>query len=201
MLVVLGTRAFRDRVPGFAAAPDDVSTTLLGSWYATVLRWRRPVALLVNEATLLPLLTPLAPVRTLLERIPGAVAELLAAHHLPAAVVEAERAAMTEVRLTRTASRSILGVQNEFAYLADVNRADNDGLLELSLRLAVTPLGPLYRRHVSPDRELAVLVAEHSTRRPRAATALPTLHSGRYRALRGGPGLSVGAGLAGSPSR
>jgi hypothetical protein len=61
MLVVHGTRAFRDQVPGLAAAPDDVSTTMLGPWYATVLRWRRPVALLVNQATLLPLLTPLAP--------------------------------------------------------------------------------------------------------------------------------------------
>jgi hypothetical protein len=127
------------------------------------------VALLVNEATLLPLLTPLAPARTLLERIPGAVAELLAAHHLPAAVVEAERAAMTEVRLTTTASRSILGVQNEFAHLADIHRADNDGLLELSLQLAATPLSPLYRRHISPDRQLAALVAEQSTRRQRGS--------------------------------
>src|SRR4051794_35622753 len=32
MLVVHGTRAFRDRVPGLAAAPEDVSTTLLGPW-------------------------------------------------------------------------------------------------------------------------------------------------------------------------
>jgi hypothetical protein len=167
MLVVHGTRAFRDRVPGLAAAPDDVSTTMLGPWYATVLRWRRPVALLVNEATLLPLLTPLAPARTLLERMPGAVAALLAAHQLPAPVVEEERAAMTEIRLAPTASRSVLGVQNEFAYLADVHRADNHELYELSLQLAATPLGPLYRRHISPNRELAALVAEHATRRQR----------------------------------
>ena len=169
MLVVHGTRAFRDRVLGLAAAPEDVSTTLLGPWYATVLRWRRPVALLANTTTLLPLLTPLAPAGTLLERIPGAIAELLAAHHIPATVVAAERAAMTEVRLTTTASRSILGVQNEFAHLADILRADNDGLLELSLQLAATPLSPLYRRHVSPDRELAALVAEQPTRRQRGA--------------------------------
>ena len=172
MLVIHGTRAFRDRVPGLAPAPEDVSTTLLGPWYATVLRWRRPVALLVNTTTLLPLLTPLAPAKTMLERIPGAVAELLAAHHLPATVVEAERARMADVRLTTTASRSILGVQNEFAHLAeihhaDIHRAENDGLLELSVQLAATPLSPLYRRHVSPDRELAALVTEQSTRRQR----------------------------------
>jgi hypothetical protein len=171
-VLIHGTRVFRDRVPGRAAAPDDVSTTALGAWYATVLRWRRPVALLVNDPTLLPLLMPLAPARTLLERIPGAVAELLAAHRLPAAFIEAERAAMAEVRLAPTANRSVVGVLNEFTFLADmhradvrrsdIDRADADGLLELSLRLAGTPLGPLYQRHVSPDRELAALVAERT---------------------------------------
>jgi hypothetical protein len=50
---------------------------------------------------------------------------------------------------------------NEFKYLADVY-AKVDGetdLLALSMRLARTPCGPLYTRHVSPDRELAALVA------------------------------------------
>jgi hypothetical protein len=61
-------------------------------------------------------------------------------------------------------------VLNEFTFLADIHRADlrradvdrtdANGLLELSLQLAATPLGPLYKRHVSPDRELAALVAE-----------------------------------------
>jgi hypothetical protein len=172
---------FRERVPGRTAAPDDVSATALGAWYATLLRWRRPVALLVNEPTLLPLLMPLAPARTLLARIPGAVAELLAAHRLPAAFIDAERAAMAEVRLAPTANRSVVGVLNEFTFLADVHRADihhadlrpadvdradarsdPSGLLELSLQLAATPRGPLYKRHVSPDRELAALVADRT---------------------------------------
>jgi hypothetical protein len=176
-VIVHGTRVFRDRVPGRAAAPVEVSTTALGAWYATVLRWRRPVALLVNEPTLLPLLMPLAPARTLLARIPGAVADLLAAYRLPAPFIDAERAAMAEVRLAPTANPSVVGVLNEFTFLADIHRADTDradvrrsgvdradadGLLELSLQLAATPLGPLYQRHVSPDRELAALVAERT---------------------------------------
>jgi hypothetical protein len=176
-VIVHGTRVFRDRVPGRAAAPDEVSATALGAWYATVLRWRRPVALLVNEPTLLPLLMPLAPARTLLARIPGAVAELLAAYRLPTPFIDAERAAMGEVRLAPTANRSVVGVLNEFTFLADIHRADvrradvrcseigradAGGLLQLSLRLAGTPLGPLYQRHVSPDRELAALVAERT---------------------------------------
>ena len=112
-MLIHGTRVFRERVPGRTAAPDDVSTTALGAWYATLLRWRRPVALLVNEPTLLPLLMPLAPTRTLLARIPGAVTELLAAHRLPAPFIDAERAAMAEVRLAPTANRSVVGVLNE----------------------------------------------------------------------------------------
>jgi hypothetical protein len=46
MLVVHGTKRFRDRVQGPATGSDDWSTGLLGSWYAT-LRWRSPVALFV----------------------------------------------------------------------------------------------------------------------------------------------------------
>ena len=59
------------------------------------------------------------------------------------------------------ADRSTVGVLNEFARLADWHRTDIDDLLDLSLRLAPTPLGPLYRRHISPDRELTALINQH----------------------------------------
>jgi hypothetical protein len=78
---------------------------------------------------------------------------------------------MTEVRLAPTANRSVVGVLNEFAFLADVQRGDTDGLFELSLQLAATPLGPLYKRHVSPDRELAALVTKRLAAGGEAAPA------------------------------
>jgi hypothetical protein len=162
VLVVHGTRALRERVPGPSATHDDVSTTALGPWYATLLRRHRPLALMANQATLLPLLIPLAPAKTLLERIPDAVTQLLGAHRLSTPFIETERAAMTEVRLAPTANRSVVGVLNEFTYLTDIRTADGDDLLELSLKLATTPLGPLYKRHISPERELAALVASTS---------------------------------------
>jgi uncharacterized protein DUF6933 len=90
------------------------------------------------------------------------VAELLAAHRLPARLLDAERAAMAEVCLTPAANRSVVGVLNEFAFLADVHRSATDTLLELSVRLAATPLGALYQRHISPDRELAAFLADLS---------------------------------------
>ena len=39
VLVVHATRALRERIPEPPAAADDMSTTALGPWYATRLRW------------------------------------------------------------------------------------------------------------------------------------------------------------------
>ena len=160
MIVIHGTRAFRDRVPGPAVTPGDTSTTVLGAWYASVLRWRRPAALFVNERTLLPLVMPLAPARTLLTRFPDALAELLAAHRVPAPLIDSEHAEARDHRLAPTANRSLVGVMNEFAFLADLDRVGQPDLMRVSMRLATTPCGPLFQRHISPDRELAALIAE-----------------------------------------
>jgi len=53
---------------------------------------------------------------------------------------------------------------NEFIRLAEAYRAsDNEpNLIEVAVRLAETPCGPLYRRHVSPERELTALIAQHA---------------------------------------
>jgi hypothetical protein len=68
---------------------------------------------------------------------------------------------MDECRLAKTANRSVVGIMNEFTLLAEAWRdAGAPDLQELSLRLAETPCGPLYQRHISPGRELAALVAQ-----------------------------------------
>ena len=56
---------------------DAVSTTTLRPCYATLLRCRRPVTLLINETAQLPLLILLAPAKTQLERSPSTVTKLL----------------------------------------------------------------------------------------------------------------------------
>ena len=48
---------------------------------------------------------------------------------------------------------------NEFAFLADVDRGEQPDVMRVSMRLATTPCGPLFQRHISPDRELAALIA------------------------------------------
>jgi hypothetical protein len=143
-----------------SADPADsasTSTTVLGDWYATVLPWRRQVALFVNEATLLPVLTPLAPAATVMTRFPDAVTAVLSAHGTGESFIAREREEMRDYRLAKTANRSVVGIMTEFTYLADAYRDANPDpdLLALAIRLARTPCAPLYDKHVSPDRELA----------------------------------------------
>ncbi len=161
MLVVHATKKLRDRLGGTTAHQEEPSTTALGDWYATILFSRPQLALFVNEATLLPLLIPQAPSATLLERFVPALATLLLAHGSSPALVGAEAKEMTEWRLTKTTNRSVIGIMNEFTSLARAYAADGAALdlFELSLRLSKTPCGPLYKRNVSPDRELAAFLS------------------------------------------
>ena len=161
MLIVRGAKKVLDRIGGVTASDSDGSTTRLGDWYVNVLFWKLQVALFVNDATLLPVLMPFAPASTLLDRFPSTLQAHLQAHSMPRTFSEREVAEMEQIRAAKTASRSVLGVMNEFKYLAEVY-AQLDGetdLMALSLRLAETPCGPLYKRHISPDRELAALAS------------------------------------------
>ena len=159
VLIVRATKKVLDRIGGVTASERDRSTTILGDWYVNVLFWKPQVALFVSEATLLPVLMPFAPANTLLERFPSTLLAYLQAHSIARSFAEPELAEMEQVRVAKTASRSVLGVMNEFKYLAEVYaRVDREtDLMALSLRLAETPCSPLYKRRVSPDRELAAL--------------------------------------------
>ena len=161
MLVVRGTKKLRDRVKGPVVADGEVSTGLLGDWFATALFWKPQVALVVNARTFLPVLMPLAPAGRLLERLPDEIARVLALHGVDQAVIEVEREQMAEVRIAPTNDRSVLGVMNEFAFLGE-HFFEGD-LTALSLRLAGTPVGPLHSTHGFPDRALAALLTNPSS--------------------------------------
>ena len=160
MLIVRATGKLRQRLGRSTLREGERATTLLGEWYATALFWRPQVALLVNEPTLLPVLMPLAPAATLPARIPEQIAAALSAHGAPASIVDEEVRRMRAWRLGPTANRSVVGIMNEFTYLAEAWRPDQPqpDLHALALRLATTPCGPLHRKHISPDRELAALL-------------------------------------------
>jgi hypothetical protein len=160
VLIVRATKKLLGRIGPPSLDEGEQSTTLMGQWYATALLWKPQVALFVNEPTLLPVLMPLAPAATLLARFPQQLAAVLTDHGTPAAVIDEEQRQMRDHRLAKTANRSVVGIMNEFAFLAQSYRGDIavPDLLALAIRLATTPCSPLYSKHVSPDRELTALL-------------------------------------------
>ena len=153
------TKKLLDRIKPEVQPPRHGSNRL-GSWYATALFWKPQMALAVNERTLLPVLLPLAPAATLAQRFPVALRDVLRALDMPVEFIDSEIDDMSEVVYAKTANRSVLGVMNEFAYLAEGYR-DQGGSIDpvaLSLKLAGTPCGPLYKGAVFPDKALRELV-------------------------------------------
>jgi hypothetical protein len=143
--------------PRSSPVPDDAApTTRLGDWYANLLfRPGSQVVLFVNERSLLPVVVPASPASTLVARFQEATVEVLLAHHVPAAIVEAERCEMEEVGIGKTASRQVLGSMNDFAYLMDAFRDDQASLSDIAVRLASTPCSPIgMRRPADVVREM-----------------------------------------------
>jgi hypothetical protein len=91
----------------------------------------------------------------------------------PAGFLGAELQEIDEVRLAETASRSVVGIMNEFAYLADAWRHDEPDLLALAGRLAARPCGPLHKRHISPDRERPALLPAQPHAQRSAVNSIP----------------------------
>lgn len=137
------------------------ANTRLGNWYATALFWKPQMALLVNERTLLPLVMPLAPSATLVKRFPAALKEVLISLGLPPEFIQAEIQGMNDVVYAKTANRSVVGMLNEFAFLAEVfsDRGGSMDPVALSLKLATVPCGPLTKGAGSPDRAVRELAA------------------------------------------
>jgi len=148
------TRKLRDRIKADLAPPKP-GDTLLGNWHATALFWKPQVTLLVSESTLLPVLMPLAPSGTLARRFPTQLALVLKAHGIGADAIAQEIWRMDEVTYAKTANRSLVGMLNEFSFLADCWRPRfGEDLVVLSQKLAETPCGPLRKGPISPDRAL-----------------------------------------------
>ena len=160
MLIVRATKKLLDRIGPPNLGEGEQSTTLMGQWYATAMFWKPQVALFVSEPTLLPVPMPLVPAATLLARFPQQLAAVLTAHRTPQAVIDEELRQMRDRRLAKTANRSVVGMMNEFTYLAGAYRGDTPRRICWPLRCASRPrpAAPSTAKHVSPDRELAALL-------------------------------------------
>jgi hypothetical protein len=111
---------------------------VLGDWYATRFAWRPDVLLLVNEST--PVAGPAA-TRAGRYRAADRIAAAMRTYGADKVMIAAEIKQMATRRIGPTANRSVVGIMNEFTFLAD--RWRGLGLDELSARLAATPCSPL----------------------------------------------------------
>ena len=154
------TKKLLDRIKPTIATSLPPPTTALHNWYATALFWKPQLALLVNEQTLLPVLMPLAPASTLSARFAGELAAVLGRHGVNRAAIERETAAMADVAFTKTANRSVVGIMNEFSFLAEGYREylETADLMILSMRLADTPCSPI--KYNSPARLLKEVLSD-----------------------------------------
>jgi hypothetical protein len=174
VLTVRATRKLLDRLGPATPGAEQASTTLLGDWYGTVWFWRPQVALLVSEVTLLPVLMPLAPAGTLLERLGPEVAAVLAVHGAPAEFIDAEVREMDPVRLARTASRSVVGIMNEFAHLADAWRQDGPACSRSRCAWPLRPAAPCTGGTSAPTANSPLLSLPGLTLRAEPSSLVPS---------------------------
>lgn len=143
MFVLRCTQKLLDRLnatPEPEPAPPD---TVLGDWYANLIRVGRiQVVLAVSERSLLPVVVPARDGRSLVQRLSEALGLMLSAVGVPPDDAIAERGAMQRWAIGKTANRRVLGSLNDLAFPLEVGLCDSPDrtLLEQSLWLARTPL-------------------------------------------------------------
>jgi hypothetical protein len=163
MYTVHATKKLLDRVKGPFAPAVETPTTSLANWYATAMFWRPQVALFVNGRTLLPLLVPLAPATTLLERFPKSLRVLLERLGVNPSFIAAERGTMNDASYAKTANRQVLGVMNRFEFeLKYICERYDEDLMQLSLWQSDILAGPLRGGTRTPREELFALVDQSS---------------------------------------
>ncbi len=161
MLVLRCARKLLGRLHASPEPVDAACTTVLGDWYATILMVRPAhLGLLLNERSRLPIVLPARELSTLLERIPGAVADTLSALGVESQAIERERAEMRNIVCAPTANRSVVGAMNEFVFLIQLLREDEPlpHSRPLSYSLSDTLVGVGKQKYVHPRDEVRRLL-------------------------------------------
>lgn len=121
------------------AQPD----TVLGDWYATLVRvGRTQVILAVSERTLLPVVLPAKEGRLFVQRLSHELEPVLLSIGVPPDGAAAECRAMQRWAFGKTANRRVLGSLNDLVFQLQVGLAESPvrTLQAHSLWLAKTPL-------------------------------------------------------------
>jgi len=144
------------RVSSGLSEPAGTGGNILGNWYAKVIFSKPQVALFVNERTLLPVLMPLAPASSLVERFPQYLFKVLLSQGVSESFMQQELNYLDEVVYCKSTNRSIIGILNMFTYHLESYQSihyANDWYV-LSMMMADTPCGPLYKSTITPGNAL-----------------------------------------------
>jgi hypothetical protein len=146
MLVLRATAKLQKRLKAPVQADPGKSTTALGDWYANLIYLeRKPVILAASEKSLLAVLLPARDLATLPQRFPGVVRDRLLRLGVPEELACREAEKMAPVVVAPTASRSVLGVLNNFGKDIQfmVPARPGWGLVDWEVMLEKTPVAPL----------------------------------------------------------
>lgn len=160
MLTLRCTQKLLARGLASSGGAEEPPTTLLGDWYGNVLiRRPRHLVLCMSQRTLLPAILPAKDAKSIPVRLSDAVCIVLGHLGIEPAAIERERREMHSVRVSRTASRSVLGSLNDLMFQLQVGLdvSPERSLVEHALRLAETPCKPI--EYASPARATQALFA------------------------------------------
>ena len=145
MLVIRATQKLLAKLGAPATYPPS-STTTLGDWYAKPFGVaQRRFVLLISEKSRLAVLMPGRDVSALPRNFPGALEVQLERLGVPQDAIDREVAACGDYVVAATASKSLLGTLNDYAYMAQHRLRDQPhvDLEDESFSLSHTPLSPL----------------------------------------------------------
>jgi hypothetical protein len=175
VIVLRCTAKLLERLPSQSDRAAVRSTSTLGDWYATLIRARRGHFILaMARESLLPVVVTGRDVRTFPNRLLDQVSAILESYGVPAEAVAREQEAMRNVVYTRTDDRSNVGVLTEFQRLLTFDLAESSdlSLLDLSLRLAWTPIVARNTFPVAATCKLFGVETPHRDRSQRAGIVL-----------------------------
>ena len=116
-----------------------VAGNALGHWYANVMTINNSILVhAISERSLLSVVLPGAPFKTLAARFPRALAEVLDALAVPRKEIARELTAMSPLAIAATANRQVLGCLNQYMFELEVDFEYNSqrSLLERELWLS-----------------------------------------------------------------
>jgi hypothetical protein len=193
VIVIRPTAKLRTRLKCDLVQSPPVSTGLLGDWYANLVRVeRRQLLIAVSVKTLLPVVLEARDARSLPERLPLALGEVLAALEIPAPAIALEQSHMREHAYAKTLDRRVLGSMTDYGRLIDAYLEPGRSLVDVALNLAEAPMSAIKMN--SPERETRAIfgcpkTAVHSrqltveslvTPKPQAVDCRPSTVNARH---------------------